>query len=864
MAEKKDTLEQYVFPRRSFRLSEKRKYEKKKEEAVAYMKSIIPGEFDLVSDDVKDNYLLYQNIIDKEYLSSICNQLKVGDLINDSNELLIYNKIPNKINSILSEIIRTSIDTYRALVIGDRANLKKQEELRAVISHLVQQQLDSVVEIAQAKLNNTSEEELQAIYEKYQSQLRPEDFDIGNFRAEEEILTEKIIQFGELSNNLKLKKVEGFKHTLLSDTQVVKVFVENGKPKVENINPLNFFFSKGQDEMFIQDGDYAGCVDYITARKCLEIYGDSMSKAERDKIIQRFSGGAISYNPNDGGIHYGSWESGSKFNHPASKITNEEWFGLENEAEENSMYATSNEGIGGQNYSNSELIERVNVEWKWERKIGILTWEDEWGNEQLEFVDEGFPIPDNVSINKDYVNDYGSTTTQYFWEDEETQVIYSLHWIWLPFVWEGIRLDGDIYVNVREREFQYLSIDNPFNNKLSYHGLVFSGTNAASLAPVSRAKPFQYLYFVSMNQLQQLISRNKGVVIAQDIDQLPTLPGFDEEDKALAHLYFLSKGLNYYSSMANSEGELRGMPPNRGNATQAQDLSNLRDILNLTQVIDWLERQIGDDLGVPKIMEGQMQYEQVGNNKMAQENSSNVGLYYKFLHAELWKTVMETYCVLFKKWARKKLLLSGRKEMTFQYMLPDSSIATLMVESDKLNNMSDTAIWLVNSIDSKIYMDKMESLLLPIVQNGMEGLEEISYILKARSEGVSPEEVHKMLKQFNDDRKARNEQAQNSQYEQQSALQQEQMQMMQQTEQAKHDREKELIMLKGQIDMEIQKFIHGIKMVGENIAYERDRDRDGMDDSLEPIKLQHQINVDNKTLELKERELNIKARQSSK
>lgn len=70
------------------------------------------------------------------------------------------------------------------------------------------------------------------------------------------------------------------------------------------------------------------------------------------------------------------------------------------------------------------------------------------------------------------------------------------------------------------KQLQFRSIDNPYDVKLGYHGLVYSSMNSSPVSLMDRMKPFQYLYFIIMHKLKKLIAQDKGRIFHFDLSMV--------------------------------------------------------------------------------------------------------------------------------------------------------------------------------------------------------------------------------------------------------------------------------------------------------------------------------------------------------
>jgi hypothetical protein len=92
-------------------------------------------------------------------------------------------------------------------------------------------------------------------------------------------------------------------------------------------------------------------------------------------------------------------------------------------------------------YGNARVIR---TRWRGRRKIGRLTYFDENGDEQKDFV------PEDYKINKDLGE--------------------SVEWLWINEAYEGTLITDDIYIKMQPREIQMRHFDNVSKCFLGYVG----------------------------------------------------------------------------------------------------------------------------------------------------------------------------------------------------------------------------------------------------------------------------------------------------------------------------------------------------------------------------------------------------------
>jgi hypothetical protein len=140
------------------------------------------------------------------------------------------------------------------------------------------------------------------------------------------------------------------------------------------------------------------------------------------------------------------------------------------------------------------LVEWIKVYWKSLKRVGIFTFIDEFGDTVEQIVEE---------------------------EDYSEQIYGKLDWVWINEVWEGHRVDGDIYLNIKPLAVQRGSIDNPSKCKLPINGRLYSNRNSPNISLVEIGIPYQLTYNIFKFRLENAIGKSKDILAIFDINMIP-------------------------------------------------------------------------------------------------------------------------------------------------------------------------------------------------------------------------------------------------------------------------------------------------------------------------------------------------------
>lgn len=449
-------------------------------------------------------------------------------------------------------------------------------------------------------------------------------------------------------------------------------------------------------------------------------------------------------------------------------------------------------------------IRVLHTTWKSLRKIGFLNYNDAQGTPQMKIVDENYRL-----------------------NTEQGDI--NIEWEWIPEAHECWKISSDIYCYMRPVPGQHKDLDNLWECKLPYYGATYDNLNSQTTSVMDRMKAYQYYYNIAWYRLELLMASDKGKKFAMNINAIPKSAGLDIEKM----LYFFeSSGI----IMMNPKEEGDKYTGDVTNMIKEVDMSLASDIQKYINLIEYINKQCGESVGINRQMEGAIgPNEAVTNTRQNLVQSSHIIQPYFELHniikGNVLQALLETAKVAYSDGKAKKLV----------YILDDLSYNLLTVNQDLLDN-SSYGIFISNSSKAYDAKELVQQLAQAALQNQRADLSDVIKVF--RSESI--QEAEESL-EVSEQRKT----------EEAQAMEKSKMQQAQQMEAAKqqqaqveHEREKELIILKEEErrKTEIQKQA----MFSMGFDDNKDRDEDGIPDVLEVAK--HGLNADiqNRKLSLEE------------
>jgi len=647
------------------------------------------------------NYQLYNNKLNQEDFERECNPLglDIGVL---KDEIQPYNKIPSKVQTLLGEEFKRRFN-YKAITVNDSGVRTKLVNKTEQVRQKIYDKYNNLVELIRMRYDqggqNLPPEERTRMDQEIKNQLDSlldtdeiEKLSHQDFLDYKELAANALLNFMYYDLEIKDLMNDSFKHGLIAGEEFVWVGVVDGKVLIEPLNPLGVRYHKSPDVKYIEEGLYAGYQTMMSIGDVMDRYSKFMSKSQIEDLSLRY------YYSHDG-------------KGPQKEMIYDHMSGGDHHYLNMAYSGLSSVGQYGRPSAAQDVMVEL-WEWRSEQKVYFITEIDEDGNASNSIVNESFKIPshaESITIEKSF----GRKVKIHTWDN------FAAEEGWVPQIWQGVKIDEDIYCMIGPRENQYRSIANPKDVRLSFHGVVYNNTNASSITLVDRAKPFQYLYFLVMHKLKRLIARDKGKLTPVDLSMIPEKIGIEKT------LYYLEE-LDYdlFNSLENAE-----MPGGyqRSKITSSIDRSNMQNIMNYVQLLDALDRQISDVAGVTKGREGQTSPNQaVTNNQqdIVQSNTLTEAIYFA-PHYSAWRRVLDSAL-------QCGVALYKGKDVSKQYILDDLTIAVLELTEDSLTE-ADFGVYISNySRDNEIF-STLKQLSHSFIQNDKATISDIIKIIKATS-----------------------------------------------------------------------------------------------------------------------------------
>ena len=597
-----------------------------------------------------------------------------------------------------------------------------------------------------------------------------QEFQTYQFQDVAEITANKILKKEYKEGDFDFVFLRTFEDLLVGGEEIMYCGVLGGNPVMRRVNPMNLY-TMGGNSMYIEDADIIVEYGYKSVGQVVDDYWEELSEddidfLERGKTDASMGGGGIGLNRDISVYDYYGEQGALSIFHP------------------NEMGTRTFSGAFD-TYGNVRVLK---VCWRSRRKIGELTYFDEDGQEQKDWV------PEDYKPNKDL-----------------GEVV---RWIWVNEWMEGTKIADHIYTVMRPVPYASKSLVNKSKGTPPYVGSVNSTNDYKVQSLMDVMKPLTYSYDIAYYKRELEIATYKGSFAAINSSLVPS--GWDPKE----WMRYVTMNKFAWLDPTNEilKGPAQGKSAGAFNQLTAQQI-NIGDpnaIGMYTNILLDIENTLGKIAGVSGAREGQIENREAVNNVERElSQTSHITEKWFAIDANFRKRVLTKFLECCK-YAYKRNPKKG------QYLLDD--LGQQIVSKFDEFVLSEYDIHVSNSTnDTQLYND-LRSLSQAAIQNGQATISDLIAI----SQSESVQEIARRLEDSAKKIKEENDKMQQQQMEQQ----QQQAQMMQQEAQAqrefdmkKHD--DEIAVKREQIQANMA--IAGIREQGSNQRYMMDHDKFLMD-----------------------------------
>lgn len=510
---------------------------------------------------------------------------------------------------------------FTARVTNDDAITEKENEKNKILNEFFISNLQNSTDPAEFK--NKLQEKVDYINYDYQDKRE---------KMANQILT---YYYGYLDMREMFNR--GYADLLISSEEIYRADVIGNEPMLYKCNPLGITVIGGSSSQFLEDADIIIEDQYMSSSGLIDVLYDYLTEKEIKNIESGLSsgmeGGRANITP------MGSTE-------PDYIIVDEAIdYHQESATAEHRQFPTIN---------NSGEIRVTRVVWKGKKRIGILTYFDENGNQQQEMVHEKYEL-------------------------DKANGDISINYLWINEALEGTRIgnkqDG-IYVKMQPLPVQNRKIDNISKCSLGYVGVFANVNTNRAMSLMDRLKPFQFLYNMYMNKLNLIYAKYKGPIYRMDFSLMP-------DDYSVHEWMYYADILGWELADPFNEGQTgvaQGKLAGHMNQTSGVKDASLYNIIQQTiDMLNYIEMQTGAVSGITKAREGQIhQREAVSNVTREINQSAHITEKWFMIHDQVKRKALELFLEV-AKYAFKN------KSKKAQYVLDDMTTSVLEIDGELLN-----------------------------------------------------------------------------------------------------------------------------------------------------------------------------------
>jgi len=737
-----------------------------------------------------ENYNLRANIIDVRNFQKYINpaQLDLDSFPAKFQHVGIGNA---KIDLLIGDYISRRRE-FRAYISGkdEDSNTRKEEALKEEL-------FKKTLEIIQKSDN---EQYIQKEAEKLKNYMTYDFQDLAERTAN------LILQREYKENNFDFVFRRTFEDLLVSGEQVVQIDVLGGKPIMRRIDPRNVFTMGGGSSLYLHEKDIIVIYQYRSLGQIIDDYWDYLSDEDvkklerRDQYLSDYQSDYYLSNRGDLALLVDN----------ADKIIGDPSTTADDTIKLISPNVIEKYAFGGDFNENGEIRE-VTIYWKSRRKIGKLTYLDEYGDEQITYVNE-------------------------FYKPKE-ELGESVKWMWVNEWLRGTKIGQDIYVKMQPVEHGSKSMTNLSSGTPPIIGMTCNTNGYKIQSVMDLLKPFDYAYDIGFWKRELEIATFKGTATAVNASLIPS--GWEPAEwlqyTAVDKIMFLDP------TQEILKGPSQGKSAGAFNTFITQEVSmgaNTTGIQMLTDYLAAIEGTMGKIAGVQGAREGE-----IGTRAAVRNVQAEIGQFAKI--TERWFQLDSE----FRRLALSKFLEACKiaykdNPQRGSFLLDDLGQQFVQQYTEFSETEFDLHISDSNS-DTQLFND-LRQLAQAAIQNGNAQISDLISIYTTNSS----QSIARKLKDSSE--RLAQQQKESQEQDRQAAQQMKQMEL--QDNQAKREFEA----AEKQKDRESQERIAEIRAMA--MTYRGDSDRDGVPDLLEVETARQKGILDAKKLEIEERKLNEKER----
>lgn len=607
---------------------------------------------------LQDNYDLYNSQLNQAEFKELCDTLSL-DTENGKKYVERFNVVFNIINAQLGEeihrpfsfsVLNNNKDAVNDVIIERDMRMRRYIEAfrnKSIEKAFMLTKLeDKKAGMSNVKYKNEIEAINNHLNEKYKFELDKAKFSesIKNILTVKEKTIEKLLRL--IMQNLKVKYIKNktFKDVLIADMMFVEIKPDKSSnmPYIRDLNVINVFYEESENVEYIQDRNYAG---YIELMPYSDVINNYDLTDEEVKMLSNFTHGNV-YGTDDEmfrkqGLGPHDWQTRTKAGHFSDNIpmrVGDEAMTLPNYHGHSTYVHGKGLNADPTNGYDKRYCTIYTCYWVSQRKVGFYTFQNEFGELETEVVSEEFPVPKKANrerfIPEESKKDvFAKKKIRHVWYCDNNKY-HSIEWKWIPEIWQGTRINGNIYKNVQPVQHAYQSLLDPYKKKLPIYGRLFNNRNSYSQSLVDRLKPWYKLYLVIMSKLLKNITNDRGILTFLNIAMIDDEIGWENTLRLLEE-----NGVVPYNPFNKTQGSSYH---NTSKIAERIDATNAQSVQYYIQIIEFIEQKIKSVAGMSdQRMADVKQYTGSQVNENATSYSHNISEFTFMKHDLLWEQIVQ-------------------------------------------------------------------------------------------------------------------------------------------------------------------------------------------------------------------------------
>lgn len=761
------------------------------------------------------NYDLVKGILRSEDFYEDQEVSSFSDMLEGNLDLPSYVKhysiLTTPINELVGELSKRP-DTYKVKAFDDDSKAEELQYKTDLLQEFVIQQAKQKILIkAEQSEQEISEEEIQKMtMEQVQEEL-------DSYTSVAEKWGNHTITALKAEFSMKEMSEDAFRDLLITSRQYYHIYEDNSKTgfNTEVLNPKNTWLMTTPDRKYSTDvtgrqrGAYAGGIVEVLElseiiEKCPELSKkeiDHLREGLEDYGLMNTRESNLGKSQSIGGpdtVNYDTYDP----------LVLQTRMMVESDMKENNdglqdfLGLTSNVSSFGYKYVVCTSY------WTGKKKIGRVTYIDEFDNLQSTLVDETYKS--------------GDLPTQ-----------ESLEWGWINQMYWGRKIGPDIYHMGPYNLLPYLPII----------GTVHELKNTEARSLVDMMKPFQVIYNVCMNQMYELLKKEKGNVAVVNIRRIPRVKDGDgQDDIDVWELEAQERGIMF----DDDSPENTKSPVSNQSVIRNVDLTRTNEIQSRYSLAVQMKNECWELIGMSKQRMGSISASETatGTNTAIQQSYSQTEplfVAHEYVFGQFYQATLDA----------AQYVQSNNESSTLSYITNEGESAFISVQGSEIT-LRELKVFTTNRPEDTKMFNEVRQLSQAILQNGGS----LYDVIELYSEN-SIRSLKGKFKKIRDQQQAQVQQAQ--QLEEQKLQQAQQAQQAQLEESARQEQVKmQNENYQNELDRINKKELAIISATGFGQVETPDTDNNGYQDVLETAKFNADREQAGRDHNLKLKEINSK------